>query len=149
MMVPALVPEEAARRTRQETPTAPRQTLTWGESLAGSHVAPKSPGLPNCKRKGSKKARFTGQGFRDARSCSSPFPWNHPSCPVQCMNVHTWMEMGEQKQGCEWLWWTRVLAAVTRNNTMPTLRTRKTLSQQDCLPKKVKSLTCGKPNPMR
>lgn len=96
MMVPALVPEEAARMIRQETPTAPRQTLTWGESLAGSHVAPKSPGLPNCKRKGSKKARFTGQGFRDTRSCSSPFPWNHPSCPVQCMNAHTWMEMGNK-----------------------------------------------------
>lgn len=88
VMVPALVPEEAARTT----PTAPRQTLTWGESLAGSHAAPKSPGLPNCKRKGSKKARFTGQGFRDARSCSSPFPWNQPSCPVQCVDVHTWME---------------------------------------------------------
>lgn len=53
------VPEESVRTIRQETPEATRQTLTWGESLAGSHVAPKSPGLPNCKRKGSKKARFT------------------------------------------------------------------------------------------
>lgn len=60
--------------------------------------------------------------------------------------VHTWMEMGEQKkQGCGWLW---CFAAATRNNTMPTLRTRNTLSQQDCLPKKVKSLTSGKANPM-
>lgn len=53
------VPEELVRTIRHETPEATRQTLTWGESLAGSHVAPKSPGLPNCKRKGSEKARFT------------------------------------------------------------------------------------------
>lgn len=36
----------------------------------------------------------------------------------------------------------------SQNKAMPTLRTRNTLSQQDWLPKKVKSSTCGTPNPM-
>lgn len=36
----------------------------------------------------------------------------------------------------------------SQGTTLPTLRTRNTLSQNDCLPTKVKSLTRGKANPM-
>lgn len=66
-----------------------------------------------------------------------PSPGTSPR--VLC-SAHTDGDGAQTQHGCRWLWGTLLQS---QNDAVPTLRTRNTLPQQDCLPKRVKSFTCG------